>query len=241
MNKFEKFEEKNKIRYEFNEKEIEVYFSVVDVIEKLSLSKDPRNYWKVLKNRLKSKHNELVTGCNSIKMPSRDGKSYLTDVANSNVLLKIINLISPSNVKSFGEYFDYINQKNRDENDLQHATDNNLSTFSIDEGEISIDMYKDKDYLIVEAMIAGVTPGNIFVSVNYNKIIIKGDRLKNDEAKENDYFIQELFWGKFYKEINLPHEIDIDQIEASFNHGLLVIKCPILDKERVKIIKLKNI
>ena len=62
------------------------FFSVVDIIGILTDSKDPRNYWKVLKNREK----ELVTICNQLKLPSSDGKKYKTDCANTEGVLRIV-------------------------------------------------------------------------------------------------------------------------------------------------------
>lgn len=240
MNKFEKFEQKNKIRHIFDERYNENYFSVIDLIENLGISKDPRNYWKVLKNRLKLKQNELVTGCTTTKLLSKDGKSYQTDVATSDILLKIIHVVSPSWVKSYGEYFDYLNERSREEYS-SHIKNIDLSTAPLEEGEISIDLYEENGSLFIKAMIAGIEPSRIFISVNYNKIIIRGDRLNNNDIKENDYFMQELFWGKFCRTIDLPHEIDIDQIDATINRGMLTLRCPILDKERVRIIKIKSL
>ena len=59
------------------------FFSVVDVVGVLSGSVDPRNYWKVLKNRLKQEESEVVTKCNQLKMEATDGKFYLTDAADT--------------------------------------------------------------------------------------------------------------------------------------------------------------
>jgi len=77
------------------------YFSVVDVIAVISGSVDPRNYWKVLKNRLKQEGSELVTKCNQLKMRSSDGKYYLTDVADTEVLLRLIQSIPSPNAEPF--------------------------------------------------------------------------------------------------------------------------------------------
>ena len=54
------------------------FFSVIDVVGVLSESENPRNYWKVLKKRLKDEGNELVTNCNRLKLPAKDGKMRLT-------------------------------------------------------------------------------------------------------------------------------------------------------------------
>ncbi len=69
------------------------FFSVVDVINALSVSADARNYWKVLKNRLKKEGSEVVTKCNQLKMKAQDGKMYSTDAADTQGILRIIQSI----------------------------------------------------------------------------------------------------------------------------------------------------
>ena len=85
-----------KIRRIFDEQLETWYFSVVDIIAALIQQPDyqaARNYWKVLKNRLKKEGSESVTKCNQLKLPSADGKSYLTDVASPETLLRIIQSV----------------------------------------------------------------------------------------------------------------------------------------------------
>src|SRR3989338_1920084 len=77
------------------------YFSVVDTAGVLSASDNPRNYWKVLKNRLKQEGSELVTKCNQLKMRASDGKYYLTDVADTETLLRLIQSIPSPNAEPF--------------------------------------------------------------------------------------------------------------------------------------------
>lgn len=90
-----------KIRRHFDKKAGVWYFSVADVIAATTKSSDPRNYWKVLKNRLKNTNYELVTKCNQLKMLSKDGKSYLTDTADLNVLREILKAL-PGNTLDRG-------------------------------------------------------------------------------------------------------------------------------------------
>ena len=77
------------------------YFSVVDVVSILSGSTDGRNYWKVLKHRLKEEGSEVVTKCNQLKMQASDGKSYLTDAADTETLLRLIQSIPSPKAEPF--------------------------------------------------------------------------------------------------------------------------------------------
>lgn len=69
-----------KVRSAWSEEEQKWYFSIVDVVEVLTESPNPRKYWSVLKTRLKQEGSQLATNCSQLKMQSADGKFYLTDV-----------------------------------------------------------------------------------------------------------------------------------------------------------------
>lgn len=107
MSKNEKIElyEDQPIRTAWNETEEEWYFSVVDTVGILTeqTSYDgARDYWKVLKKRLKDEGNQLVTECNQLKLRSpKDGKRYLTDVATTEQLLRIIQSIPSKKAEPF--------------------------------------------------------------------------------------------------------------------------------------------
>ncbi|MBP9702900.1 hypothetical protein KBD69_04385 [Candidatus Woesebacteria bacterium] len=77
------------------------YFSVVDVVGALSESSDPRNYWKVLKIRLKEENSEVVTKCNQLKLVASDGKKYFTDCADTETMFRIIQSIPSKNAEPF--------------------------------------------------------------------------------------------------------------------------------------------
>lgn len=97
------FEEKQ-IRSVWNEEEQQWYFSVVDVVGILTnqpTTERARNYWKVLKMRLKKEGNETVTNCNRLKLPAEDGKMRLTDVANTKDILRIIQSIPSPKAEPF--------------------------------------------------------------------------------------------------------------------------------------------
>jgi len=66
------------------------FFSIVDVVAVLSGSPNPRKYWSVLKTRLKKEGSELATNCSQLKMQAADGKNHLTDVADTEQLLRLV-------------------------------------------------------------------------------------------------------------------------------------------------------
>jgi DNA-damage-inducible protein D len=85
-----------KIRRIYDEKTETWFFSVVDIIKVLIQQQDfqaARNYWKVLKSRLVTEGSETVTKCNQLKLPAEDGKMRLTDVANPETLLRLIQSV----------------------------------------------------------------------------------------------------------------------------------------------------
>ena len=88
--------EEYKIRRLYDEEAETWFFSVIDIIQVLTQQTDyqlARNYWKVLKNRLKKEGSESVTKCNRLKLEAADGKKYLTDVANTETLLRLIQSV----------------------------------------------------------------------------------------------------------------------------------------------------
>lgn len=85
-----------KIRRTYDEQRETWYFSVVDIVAALLQQPDyqaARNYWKVLKNRLKKEGSESVTKCNRLKMMAADGKHYLTDAADPETILRIVQSV----------------------------------------------------------------------------------------------------------------------------------------------------
>ena len=96
--------EQKKVRTVWDEEQEKWYFAIVDVIAVLTEQKDyqaSRNYWKVLKNRLKNEGNETVTNCNQFKLQAADGKMRLTDVADTEQLFRLIQSIPSPKAEPF--------------------------------------------------------------------------------------------------------------------------------------------
>lgn len=94
------FEDK-KVRTLWNEEDEKWYLSIVDVIAVLTDSPNPRKYWSVLKTRLKAEGSQLTTNCSQLKMQSADGKYYLTDVADTEQLFRLIQSIPSPKAEPF--------------------------------------------------------------------------------------------------------------------------------------------
>lgn len=108
-------------------------------------------------------------------------------------------------------------------------------------GELSVDMYETSKEIIIESMIAGVKPEDLQISTTHDTITVAGKREANTHIKEDQYLIQELFWGSFSRTVQLPADIAVDEAEAVEKHGLLIIRLPKIDKDRNIKVKVKSL
>jgi hypothetical protein len=93
--------EDRKVRSMWDAENEKWYISIVDVIETLTGSPNPRKYWSVLKTRLKQEGSELATNCSQLKLLAADGKKYLTDVADVEQLFRLIQSIPSPKAEPF--------------------------------------------------------------------------------------------------------------------------------------------
>jgi len=96
--------EENRIRVVWDDEQEKYYFSVVDVVGTLAESTDGRKYWNKLKQRLREEGNESVTNCHQLKLQAADGKKYLTDVADTEQLFRIIQSIPSKKAEPFKQW-----------------------------------------------------------------------------------------------------------------------------------------
>lgn len=126
------FEDKN-IRTLWDDKVEKWYFSVVDIISVLTDSdyQQARNYWKVLKNRLKSEGNETVTNCNQLKMLAPDGKMRETDVGDAEQILRLVQSIPSKKAEPFKQWLARVGSERLDEiADPEIAINRALETYA---------------------------------------------------------------------------------------------------------------
>ena len=125
--------ENKRIRTAWDEEKEEWYFSVVDVVAVLTDQPDyqaARNYWKVTKKRLKDEGNETVTACNQLKMTASDGKKRLTDVADAEQLLRIIQSIPSPKAEPFKLWLAQVGRERIEETiDPELTIDRALETY----------------------------------------------------------------------------------------------------------------
>ena len=123
------------IRTVWNKDDEKYYVSVVDVVGAITESDNPRNYWKVLKHRLKKEGNESVTNCNQLKLKSSDGKYYNTDVVDIEGMFRIIESIPSKNAEPIKDWLAKLGSERIDE-----VFDPSLAA------QRAIDIYRAKGY-----------------------------------------------------------------------------------------------
>jgi len=109
-----------------------------------------------------------------------------------------------------------------------------------EEGQMAVDVFQTESDIIIQAIVAGVRPENLDVSITRDSVSIKGKRENTRRTGRENFLCQELYWGSFGRVITLPDEIDADSAEASTNPGILTIKLPLLNKGRVQKVRVKE-
>jgi len=108
------------------------------------------------------------------------------------------------------------------------------------DGELPVDMYQTDDAIIIRALVAGVSPAELEISITRDMVTVRGIREEYQETHDDGYFHRELFWGSFSRTLLLPEEVAIDEAEAQEKHGLLEIRLPKLDKHRSTQLKVRS-
>ena len=144
--------EEHKVRTSWNSEEEKWYFSVIDIVAILTESKDPTAYWRKLKQRLKAEGNETVTNCHGLKMVAPDGKMRLTDVLDTEGVLRFVQSIPSPKAEPFKLWLAKVGSERIDEMQdpeiainraLQHYRNLGYSEAWINQRLKSIEVRKD--------------------------------------------------------------------------------------------------
>ena len=103
----------------------------------------------------------------------------------------------------------------------------------------ALDIYEDEDKIVIEADIPGVKKEDIKISVEDNILTIKAEKKKEEKAEEKDVVYEEIAYGLYAREIDLPHTVDTEKIEAEYKDGVLKISLPKKEEVKPKQIEIK--
>ena len=109
-----------------------------------------------------------------------------------------------------------------------------------EEGELSIDLYETRDNIVIKTVVAGVNPEDLDISIARDRVKVSGNRVPEKDTVDTEYHYQEIYWGAFSREVELPKEIEIDESEAIARHGFLTIKLPKIKKDRQTRLRVKS-
>jgi len=107
-------------------------------------------------------------------------------------------------------------------------------------GELTVDMHQTPDEIVIKTIVAGVKPDDLDVAITRDTVTIRGKREESKIIDENDYVLRELYWGSFARKISLPTEINVEEADATEQHGVLTLKLPKIDKDRQTKLKVKS-
>ncbi len=107
------------------------------------------------------------------------------------------------------------------------------------QGQVALDIFEFDNYYIIKAPIAGVRLGDIDIEVSDNVLTIRGTRRQSDTIPEDQYYLQECFWGEFSRSVTLPCTVDPRKVKATYNkEGILKILVP--KEEKIKIVRIND-
>lgn len=102
------------------------------------------------------------------------------------------------------------------------------------EGQLTVDVYQTATEVVIQSTIAGVKPEDVDITIANEMVTIKGKRVREEKVPEENFYYQECYWGAFARSIILPVEVKGDEAEATLRHGILTIRLPKAEKEKLK-------
>ena len=103
----------------------------------------------------------------------------------------------------------------------------------------TLDIYEEKDDLVVKGEVPGLSKDEIDISMDGNTLTIKGEKKKEEEVKEDDYYRCERTFGAFSRSIELPSEVKADKVTASFKNGVIEIRLPKTEEAKKNVVHVK--
>jgi HSP20 family protein len=102
-----------------------------------------------------------------------------------------------------------------------------------------VDLYEEKDDIVVKAELPGIEKNNIEVNLADHTLTIKGEKKKEEEIKEQNYYRAERSYGSFVRTLELPKDVHTDKVKATFKDGILEVRLPKTEEAKAKEVKVK--
>lgn len=103
----------------------------------------------------------------------------------------------------------------------------------------ALDLYEEKDYIVAKVELPGMTKEDIEVNISDGQLTVKGEKKKEEEIKEEDYYRSERAYGAFSRTVELPKGIEVEKAQASFRNGVLEIRLPKSEEAKKREIPVK--
>jgi len=103
----------------------------------------------------------------------------------------------------------------------------------------TVDVYEEKDDIVVKVELPGMDKNNIEVNLTDHTLTIKGEKKKEEEVKNENYYRTERSYGTFLRTLELPKDVHTDKVKAIFKNGILEVRMPKTEEAKAKEIKVK--
>lgn len=108
------------------------------------------------------------------------------------------------------------------------------------EGQLTIDVYQTDSDIVIKSTIAGVKPEDLDIQINNDMVTVRGERRKEDEVRDEDYYYQECYWGAFSRSIILPVDVEANKAEAIMKNGILTLRLPKAETAKARKIQVRG-
>lgn len=107
-------------------------------------------------------------------------------------------------------------------------------------GQLAVDVYQTDKDIVIRSVIAGVRSEELDIQVTNDMVTIKGIRRLEENVPDESYFTRECYWGRFSRSIILPVDVRNDQVSATINNGVLTIRLPKIEPQKVTVVSIKG-
>ncbi|OGN08041.1 MAG: hypothetical protein A2750_01045 [Candidatus Yanofskybacteria bacterium RIFCSPHIGHO2_01_FULL_45_42] len=105
------------------------------------------------------------------------------------------------------------------------------------EGALTVDIFQTDNDIVIQSTIAGVDQEDLDISLSKDMVTIRGHRQPEYKLQPADYYYKELYWGPFSRSVILPMDVNVENAKASIKNGILTLRLPKLEKNKVTKLK----